>query len=118
MSAMTRLIGALALLAAEAPAQISWLDRHDVPVDELALEFDDAFHLVSILDADEAAVAALREIDAALSAMSGPARAAHWTTEALAADAEWREVRRLAGACLTRLTGGRDHPLPRIEVIR
>ncbi|MEU6212797.1 hypothetical protein ABZ891_23220 [Streptomyces sp. NPDC047023] len=37
-----QLLAAVALLAASAPDQLAWLEKHAVPVDEIALNFEDA----------------------------------------------------------------------------
>lgn len=37
-----QLLAAVALLAAPAPDQVAWLEKHAVPVDEIALNFDDS----------------------------------------------------------------------------
>ncbi|MGW8779364.1 hypothetical protein ACWGNM_14995 [Streptomyces sp. NPDC055796] len=36
-------INALSVVAAAPSAQAAWLEKHDVPPDEIALGFDDAF---------------------------------------------------------------------------
>ena len=80
------------MLAADAESQIaSFGSAHS---DELGLDFDDGYRLVPTLIADgvvfaDDAIAALGLVDEALSAMSGDANAALWTSEAIRASREW-----------------------------
>ncbi|MCY9783317.1 hypothetical protein KIK06_05340 [Nocardiopsis sp. EMB25] len=116
------LIDALALLAADASDQTAWVDRHHVMVDEIALNFDDAFRMAGRLIEHQqiggSVLAALREIDALFASMSGPEHMDRWTSDALSRDQGWNQVRRLARQVLIELAGGEDHPLPNIQVIR
>ncbi|MFJ8254314.1 hypothetical protein [Streptomyces sp. NPDC094466] len=116
------LTDSLSVLAADAPAQTAWLDKHRVAVDEIALDFDHAFRMAGRLiehqQISENAVVALREIDALLACMSGHEHADRWTRNALASDARWDQGRQLARQVLIELTGGWEHPLPSIQAIR
>jgi len=102
-------IRATALLALPAAEQAAWLESLaiDVPVDELALEFEDGYLLLSQwveagwLPAES--VAAFTAVNACLSCMSGQAHAQLWTTEALSRAPEWARVRDLASAALHRI---------------
>lgn len=96
----------------DAQAQVEWLNSLGLPgtaalADELALEFDDGYTLLSTflrngwLKQESAEV--LADIARALTAMSGRENEAAWAVEALASDARWEEVRQLARKALTRL---------------
>ncbi|MEU7072311.1 hypothetical protein AB0B30_34745 [Streptomyces narbonensis] len=116
------MIQALAVLSAESADQLSWIDEHKVATDELALEFDDVFRMMTdvqqedFLDAE--ALGKLQLIDAMLEEMSGGEHADRWSREALATDAGWRQVRTLARDLLVRLQGAWRLPLPEIHVVR
>lgn len=75
-------------------------------IDELALEFDDAFSVVSeALQQDNLGRlewAALNELNSVLNEMSGPANAEKWTPAALISDSQWEAVRRIARNALAR----------------
>lgn len=91
-------------------------------MDEIALDFDHAFRMSNQLvehhQISENAAADLREIDVLLAGMSGHEHAGRWTPGALAGDAGWSQARQLARQVLVELTGGWEHPLPSIQVIR
>lgn len=115
------IVDALAVVAADAPDQAAWVERHGVVVDEIALNYDDALRA---LDGpigrgriDAGLVDALREIDGLFASMSGIENGDRWTGEALAGDCGWERARRLARGVLVELTGTADHPLPVIRVI-
>ncbi|WP_304454792.1 hypothetical protein [Nocardiopsis sp. YSL2] len=116
------LVEALAVVAADASDQAGWTGRHVVGVDEIALNFDDAFRMferpIEQRQIDESSVCALREIDALFTSMSGTGNSIRWTESALSSDKGWIQVRRVARQVLIQLTGRWDHPLPDIQVIR
>ncbi|KAB7833454.1 hypothetical protein [Streptomyces mobaraensis] len=111
------LLDSLTILAADAPAQTAWLDRHGVPPDEIALTFDDAFRMTATLIADghlgPDALPALREIDSALAGMSGAENADNWTKEALSTTG-WHRARRAARRILVAELGTWQRPLPHL----
>ncbi|MEV8533592.1 hypothetical protein [Streptomyces sp. NPDC051211] len=113
---LQQLIEALTALAADAEAQTAWLRRYAVPTDELALNFDDAFWAVGPLPAK--ALAGCRTIDATLNGMSGPGSSRRWEPAALAGDAGWALVRRVAREVLDGLEREGVARMPEIEVIR
>ncbi|MFI8484030.1 hypothetical protein [Streptomyces rubrogriseus] len=82
---------ALTVLAADSQVQVSWLVRHAVMTDEIALDFDHAFRMAEAVVADgepaRGVMADLREIDVVLSKMSGGRNADRWTRDALSTDA-------------------------------
>jgi hypothetical protein len=98
-------------LALDADAQAAWasqLAEDRIPlIDEIALEFDDGFRLLSTFVErgwlDDAALPILTQLDEQLVAMSGDHNADLWRTEALTSRAEWARVRVLARAALTLL---------------
>ncbi|MEU2393469.1 hypothetical protein [Streptomyces sp. NPDC007369] len=115
------LIEALGVVAAAATAQVAWLEKYDVPPDEIALGFDDAFRLAGQLVEDgqlsQAALPRLRMIDEVFSEMGRDAGADRWTRDALPTDAGWDRARRLAREVLT-AEGEEDAALPDICVLR
>jgi hypothetical protein len=95
------------LLAAPAADQERWLAEERYPVDELALQLDDAVpqwfpRLSKAGLLTEQAQAALRALLDALD-FGGPARSALWTEEALYDAVEWEQVRDMAGRALMEL---------------
>jgi hypothetical protein len=66
---------ALTILAADAQTQVTWLVRHAVMTDEIALDFDHAFRMAESLPAEgqlaRGVMADPQEIDVILSGMSG-----------------------------------------------
>ncbi|MEU6440257.1 hypothetical protein [Streptomyces sp. NPDC047046] len=96
----------LALLAASAETQRAWITRYGVPVDELALSYDDAYRRVPSLAAaralDPESVQDLRAIDALFARLSDEDGAAVWEPEALGAHPDWARARVLATAVLVR----------------
>lgn len=115
------LVDALAVVAADPSHQVAWVERHDVVVDEIALNFDDAFRMlegwIEQQLIGEGSVGALREIDSLFTSMSGPGTSGRWIPSALSSDKGWKQVRRLARRVLIDVTGRWDHPLPDIQVI-
>ncbi|MYS72879.1 hypothetical protein GTY88_21045 [Streptomyces sp. SID5926] len=113
---------ALTVLAADSQVQMSWLVRHAVMTDEIALDFDHAFRMAEALVAEgepaRGVMADLREIDVVLSKMSGGRNADRWTRDALSTDEGWALARRLARRVLVAELGEWQHPLPEISVIR
>ena len=82
------LIEAVVVVAAPASDQVAWLDTYDVPPDEIALGFDDAFRLAARL-ADEGQLSrevlpSLQMIDEVFSEMSQVTDVDRWTRDALA----------------------------------
>ncbi|MGW8951690.1 hypothetical protein [Streptomyces sp. NPDC055709] len=116
------LIESLIVLAADSGPQVSWLDRHGVMPDEIALDFDHAFGMAEALVADgqltRGALSDLREIDVILGSMSGAEHADRWTTGALDTDEGWALARGLARRVLEAELGEWQQPLPEITVIR
>jgi hypothetical protein len=84
----------------DADQQIEWLDSMGLPVDELALEFDDGrlligqFKELRWVPPDLEVVA--RPLDSLLAEMSGEHNAALWTEDGLRLAPEWAQVRGLA----------------------
>ncbi|MBJ6636796.1 hypothetical protein H4K36_00365 [Streptomyces sp. DHE7-1] len=113
---------ALTVLAADPQTQITWLARHSVVTDEIALDFDHAFGMAEVLAEegylDRGVLPDLREIDAVLSEMSGPENADRWTKDALHVDEGWTRARRLARRALVAELGKWQQPLPEITVAR
>ncbi|MBO1330752.1 hypothetical protein J3486_05700 [Streptomyces sp. VRA16 Mangrove soil] len=98
------------------------MEKHDVPPDEIALAFDDAFRLAGRLVEEGQlgleALPHLRMIDEVFSEMSQAAGTDPWTREALSADARWERARQSARGVLA-VAGERDDaPLPDICIIR
>ena len=96
-------VRSIAVLALPAAAQLRWLRAQaefELPIDELALEFDDGWVLLNnFLEGElipRAAVPGLTRLDGLLSKMSGTDNANLWTAEALASRPEWDSVRDLA----------------------
>ncbi|WP_223887013.1 hypothetical protein [Streptomyces viridosporus] len=116
------LMEALTVLAADAQAQVSWLVKHAVMTDEIALDFDHAFRMAEALVAEgqlaHGVMADLQEIDVVLSGMSGGGNADRWTGDALSIDGGWALARRLARRVLVAELGEWQQPLPEIAVVR
>ncbi|MGW6836505.1 hypothetical protein ACWGCI_24290 [Streptomyces sp. NPDC054949] len=115
------LMEAVVVVAAPASAQLAWLEKYDVPPDEIALGFDDGFCLTGQL-AQEGRLGAtvlsrLRMIDEIFSEMTKHTGTDRWTREALFTDAAWNRARQLAREVLTAVDE-RDAPLPDICLIR
>lgn len=97
MTAVERLMRTIALLAADAETQASYLDGigagsgHDL--DELALEFDDDFRACPRDQLTMPQLEALAALDRILETLGGSAHATFWNREALHNDPRWREVR-------------------------
>lgn len=92
-------------LALDAQSQFDYLSQLGTApmVDELALEFDDAYNTVAELRArdelSDHAVRALDEVNSALSAIPEEL----WTEQALRTAPEWQRVRELATNATTQL---------------
>ncbi|WP_369193259.1 hypothetical protein [Streptomyces djakartensis] len=115
------LIEAVVVIAAPASDQVAWLEKFDVPPDEIALGFDDAFRLAGRL-VDEGrlsreALASLQMIDEVFSEMSQVTDVDRWTREVLATDAGWVRARQLAREVLT-AEGEEMSPLAGIHIVR
>ncbi|MFC9279087.1 hypothetical protein [Streptomyces collinus] len=115
------LIEAVVVVAAPASDQVTWLDNHDVPPDEIALGFDDAFRLAGrLVDEGELSrevLPSLAMIDELFSEMSEDIDVNRWTREALSTDSGWGTARRLAREVLG-AEGERVSLLPDIHIIR
>ncbi|QYX83632.1 hypothetical protein K1J60_44580 (plasmid) [Streptomyces akebiae] len=113
---------ALTVLAADAQTQVTWLVRHAVMTDEIALDFDHSFRMAETLVAEgqlaRGVMADLQEIDVILSGMSGGENTDRWTRGALSTDEGWALARRLARQVLVAELGDWQQPLPEISVIR
>jgi hypothetical protein len=116
------LLQALTVLAADAQIQVTWLVRHAVMTDEIALDFDHAFRMAGSLVAEghlaREVMADLEAIDVILSGMSGGENADRWTRDALSTDEGWALARRLARRVLVAELGQWQQPLPKVFVIR
>ncbi len=93
------------MLAADAATQLAHLETiGGAPVDELALEFDDAIHLLAeLMDSGligPRAATALRVLDSQILAMSVSEDPDLWHGESLASKSEWQQVRVLATSAL------------------
>ena len=102
----------LTILASDAEAQISWLQNlsktlgpNAEVVDELALDFNDAFTYARQLrdsgHISQAVYDALAAIDKKLDQMSGHENTDLWCFEGLRHRSEWRDVRCLAQQALS-----------------
>ncbi|WP_432507597.1 hypothetical protein [Kineococcus arenarius] len=96
-----KFVDVLNLLSSAASQQISFLEKRNFPVDELALMFDDYFapwrHLAEgEIPAEVKAV--LKELDDYLTRMSGVS--SNWSYEALGSADDWQTVRQLARRCI------------------
>ena len=105
---LARLREVVGLLAAPAAQQERWLAEQRYPVDELALQLDDAapgwftrLFRAGLLTED--ARQALQELNDALGSFSGPANAVLWTEEAQYSDDHWEHARNLARRALMEL---------------
>ncbi|MEU6819351.1 hypothetical protein ABZ921_01885 [Streptomyces atriruber] len=116
------LIESLTVLAADAPVQVGWLEKHRVMADEIALDFDHAFRMVEMLVREEqvsrGAVPGLCAIDLIFSEMSGAENAGRWARTALSTDEGWAQARQLARRILLAELGEWNLPLPEIDAIR
>ena len=116
------MLESLTVLAAEAQTQATWLAKHGVMTDEIALDFDHTFGMTEALveegQLDRGALPDLREIDAVLGEMSGAENADRWTRDALPADEGWGRARPAARRVLVAELGEWQQPLPEISVIR
>lgn len=99
-------VRATAVLALTATQQEAWLASLDiqVPVDELALEFEDGHLLLpQWVEAGwlpSQAVPAFAAVDTALTGMSGKGHSELWSIAALHEASEWGHVRELAAEVL------------------
>jgi hypothetical protein len=104
INAKKSLIDALERLSASASEQIKYLRKLGVlpSIDELALEFDDAFVLLPELVQKgyftDHQANKIRLVDHHLSIMSDKKQL--WTIKALESHSDWAEIRRLATAAL------------------
>ncbi|WP_246042821.1 hypothetical protein [Streptomyces globosus] len=109
------LVKAVITVAAAAPAQVAWLEKYDVPPDEIALCFDDAFrlagHLVEDGQLSPTVLPHLRAIDEVFAEMSRTAGVDRWTKAAMSTDVGWNRARLLAREVLA-VEGEGEVPLP------
>ncbi|MEV7930686.1 MULTISPECIES: hypothetical protein [unclassified Kitasatospora] len=115
-------VEALAVLAADPSAQLTWVDEQGVSTDEVALDFDHAFRMAEGLvedgDLSREALRDLRAIDAIFAGMSGRENSDRWDREALTVDPGWIEARELARRILIGMLGEWCLPMPEILVVR
>ncbi|MFJ9598074.1 hypothetical protein ACIRS3_35690 [Streptomyces virginiae] len=115
------LIEAVLVVAAAAPAQVAWLEKYDVPPDEIALGFDDAFGLAGQLveegQISPAVLPCLQMIDEVFSEIGLDSGVDRWTKAAMSTDVGWDRARQLAREVLA-AEGEGDAPLPDICIIR
>ncbi|MEU6210851.1 hypothetical protein ABZ891_13150 [Streptomyces sp. NPDC047023] len=95
-----QLLTAVALLAAPAQDQLAWLDQHAVPVDEIALNFDDATVMAPQLG-DEGwltpeALSDITQMDGLLNLLAADKGSTVWTAQGLRTHEQWRRVRQEA----------------------
>lgn len=109
------------MLAAPAPAQTAWLEKHGVVTDEIALDFDHAFRMAERLVEEGllscGALPDLRMIDSIFDEMTRDEFPGRWTPAALINDAGWGQARGLAQRVLAR-EGVDTSVLPDICVVR
>jgi hypothetical protein len=107
--ALASFLRAVAVLALPADDQLAWPRSLGLPgepyyVDELALEFDDGYLLLSQFVANEwlpqRVVEPIAVLNTLLSDMSGPEQTELWGLEALAGSPLWGNVRHQARAVL------------------
>ncbi|MFE6066149.1 hypothetical protein [Streptomyces sp. NPDC056525] len=115
------LCAALRVVAASAPDQRAWLEKHGVGADEIALDLEYAFGLAS-QPAEEGALsgeslADMGLIDTVFDGMTRDRSTDWWTVEALADAPGWARARELARRVLAR-EGVAGMALPDIQVIR
>jgi hypothetical protein len=98
------------LLASPAGEQVSWLAKQHYPVDELALQLDDAVpawfsRLREHQLLPEGAATALVDLNAYLGTIRSGSGLNPWSHEGLRVAPEWSRVRALATDALGRLSG-------------
>ncbi|MFJ3633005.1 hypothetical protein [Streptomyces sp. NPDC090112] len=94
-----QLLAAVALLAAPAPDQLAWLKKHTVPVDEIALNFDDAAMMApQLADNGWLAPEALADITRMNDLLNSPAGEGStvWTAQGLRTHEQWQQIRQEA----------------------
>ncbi|GGY16962.1 hypothetical protein [Streptomyces minutiscleroticus] len=113
------LIASLTVVAADASAQMAWVDQYQMVTDEIALDFEHAFRCArgSSTDLDQDVLAYLSAIDVIFDDMSGQGQADCWSSEAVAADLRWSEARTLARQALLALVGAWCLPIPKLRTI-
>ncbi|MDX2560279.1 hypothetical protein PV371_11535 [Streptomyces sp. TX20-6-3] len=112
---------ALSVVAASAPDQRGWLEKHGVGADEIALDLEHGFRLAPQLVEQGAlsreSLADVGLIDAVFDEMTRDRSTDWWAVEALAVAPGWARARELAGRVLAR-EGVARTALPDIRVIR
>ncbi|WP_088413326.1 hypothetical protein [Mycobacteroides saopaulense] len=89
-------------LAAPAKEQIDYINGLDIPVDELALEFD-SLYLVDRLSLTNEQLGYSNQIDRLLDDLSNDDDKGQWSREGLISDLRWGEIRRTADLLLASL---------------
>lgn len=102
-----RLRSTIERLSRPAGEQESYIDSLGVSIDELALEFDDAYkaiqHMLDRVGVSTDGADHLSSLDAQLEEMSGSERSALWTRQALRESPEWKLIRARAKSALDAL---------------
>ncbi|MFI9248054.1 hypothetical protein ACIGXF_37085 [Streptomyces sp. NPDC053086] len=115
------LIESLTVMAAPASDQTTWLEKHGVVTDEIALDFEHAFRMAERLVEEgllgRDSLPDLRVIDSIFDGMTRNETTNRWTTAALGSDPGWSAVRELARTVLAR-EGVDASVLPDIRVVR
>ncbi len=97
-----RLRESVEILASSPGNQIDWLTRERLPVDELALQFEDCLEAALATELFECSlVEKLRRLDAELDAISGIDSGDSWTESAVRNDRRWDVIRRTAQLALS-----------------
>ena len=108
MDFRTELVDCVRILSLSAFEQIGYLDSLKGDIDELALDFHDAYLMCSQMlqrrEITDESFAALTALDQQLTSMSGQERCQLWTEDALYSSQEWVCVRSLARNALGSLT--------------
>ncbi|MFZ3492357.1 hypothetical protein ACODT5_03795 [Streptomyces sp. 5.8] len=116
-----QLLAAVALLAAPAPDQLAWLETYDVPVDEIALNFDDAAVMAQQLGNEgwltPEALSEVQRMDDLLGHLTAAEGSTDWTAQGLRTHELWAQVRQEADRFL-RAEGETERTLPLAEIIR
>lgn len=105
MSVFDLLHEALQHLAWSAEEQLSWIEREQIAIDELALDYDNAaraaWQLVDNGQITRDQLEAVTALQGDIAELSD--HEANWTRSALTASAKWVRIRRSAAAILARL---------------
>jgi hypothetical protein len=82
-------------------------DYLDINVDELALQFEDAFIRIDAIDLPYEQELKVKELDQILKVRSSPIFQSFWTVRALFEDDDWEIIRRHARECFKKLNDRR-----------